>query len=58
MEEDSENVETLGIRWLLKEDQRRQVASPLVIYMEGLREVTGLRMGRRLFRTTAYDWDH
>jgi len=29
----------------------------LVIYMKDLVEVTKLRMGRRLFRTTRYDWD-
>jgi len=47
----------MGIRWLLKEDRRGQMASSLVIYMRDLVEVTKLRMGWRLFRTTGYDWN-
>jgi len=42
---------------LLREDRRGQEASSLVIYMRDPVEVRSLRMGRRLFRTTAYDWD-
>ena len=57
IEEDNKRVKILGIRWLLREDRRGQVASSLVIYMRDLMEVTKLRMGRRLFRTTSYDWD-
>ena len=57
IEEDNKGVKILGIRWLLREDRRGQVASSLVIYMRDLIEVTKLRMGRRLFRTTCYDWD-
>jgi len=57
IEEDNEGVKILGIRWLLREDRRGQVVSSLVIYMQDLVEVTKLRMGRRLFRTTSYDWD-
>jgi len=57
IEEDNKGVKILGIRWLLREDRRGQVASSLVIYMRDLMEVTKLRMGRRLFRTTSYDWD-
>ena len=57
IEEDNKGVRILGIRWLLREDRRGQVVSPLVIYMQDLMEVTKLRMGRRLFRTTCYDWD-
>jgi len=50
-------VKILGMRWFLKEDRRGQVASSLVIYIKDLREVTELQMGRRMFRTTAYDWN-
>ena len=57
LEEDNIGVRIVGIRWLLREDRRGQVASSLVIYMRDLVEVTKLRMGRRLFRTTCYDWD-
>jgi len=57
IEEDNKGVKILGIRWLLREDRRGKVASSLVIYMSDLMEVTKLRMGRRLFRTTSYDWD-
>jgi len=57
IEEDNKGVRALGIGWLLREDWRGQVASSLVIYMKNLMEVTKLRMGRRLFRTTGYDWD-
>ena len=34
-----------------------QGTSSLVIYIKDLVEATKLRMGRRLFRTTAYGWD-
>jgi len=34
-----------------------ELASSLVIYMKDQMEVTKLWMGRRLFRTTCYDWD-
>jgi len=57
IEEDNKGVKILGIRWLLKEDRREQVASSLVIYLKDPVESTRLRMGRRLFRTTVYDWD-
>jgi len=57
IEEDNRGVKILGIRWLLREDQRGQVASSLVIYMRDPIEATKLRMGGRLFRTTCYDWD-
>jgi len=57
IEEDNKGVRILGIRWLLREDWRGQVASSLVIHMKGLMGVTKLRMGRGLFRSTRYDWD-
>ena len=48
----------VGIRWLLKEDPDRRglEAASLVIYMKDPVEITRLRMGRRLSRTTRYDW--
>jgi len=57
IEADNSGVKILGIRWLLREGRRGQVASSLVIYMKDLMEEKKLRMGRRLFRTTCYDWD-
>ena len=58
IEEDNKGLRILGIRWLLKEDRRGQLASSLVIYMKDpVGCGTKLRMGRRLFRTTCYDWD-
>ncbi|RPB27267.1 hypothetical protein L211DRAFT_897332 [Terfezia boudieri ATCC MYA-4762] len=58
IEEDNKTAQIQGIRWLLKEDRRiGKLASSLVIYMTETIDLThGLRMGRRLFRTTAYDW--
>jgi len=47
----------VGIRWLLREDRRGQKASSLVVYMRDPVEIRDLRMGRKLFRTTMYDWD-
>jgi len=55
VEVDNRGVKIVGIRWLLREDRRGQEASSLVIYMREPVEVRSLR--RRLFRTTAYDWD-
>ena len=49
-------MEITGIRWLLKEHGPEKAASSLVIYMRSTEEVRKLRMGRRLFRTTRYDW--
>ena len=59
IEEDNKDmgVEIMGIRWLLKENRPGKVASSLVIYMKSARKVEKLRMGRRFFRTTSYDWD-
>ena len=59
IEEDNKDmgVEIMGIRWLLKENQPGKVASSLVIYMKSARKAEKLRMGRRFFRTTSYDWD-
>jgi len=57
LEEDNEAVEITGIRWLLKEHAPEKAASSLVIYMRSAEEVGSLRMGRRLFRTTRYEWN-
>ncbi|KAF8446866.1 hypothetical protein BGX38DRAFT_1270860 [Terfezia claveryi] len=56
IEEDNRGIRILG--WLLQEDRGvGKLASLLVIYMAKEADRTrGLRMGRRLFRTTAYDW--
>ncbi|KAF8440674.1 hypothetical protein BGX38DRAFT_1205310 [Terfezia claveryi] len=59
MEDDNKNAQIKGIRWLLLEGRRvGKVASSLVIYLAGeINLKDGLRMGKRLFRTTAYNWD-
>jgi len=57
VEDDNKGMKIVGIRWLLREDRRGQEASSLVTYMRDPVEVRSLRMGRRLFRTTVYDWD-
>ncbi|KAF8440577.1 hypothetical protein BGX38DRAFT_1273040 [Terfezia claveryi] len=57
IEDDNEGIRILDIRWLLPEDRRvAKLASSLVIYMAKEADPTrGLRIGKRLFRTTAYD---
>ncbi|KAF8430832.1 hypothetical protein BGX38DRAFT_1263559 [Terfezia claveryi] len=61
IEEDNKltGVQILGIRWLTQEHRRAgKMASSLVIYMKDRINLDqGLRMGRRLFRTTVYDWN-
>ena len=49
----------MGIRWLVGETRRTaKFASFLVIYMKNQIDLNkGLRIGRRIFRTTEYDWD-
>ena len=49
----------LGLWWLVREYRRTgKSASSLVIYMKNKVDLNkGLRMGRRIFRTTEYDWD-
>ena len=58
IEEDNKSVPILGIRWLLKECRRAgKAASSLVIYVEDEIDISqGVRMGRRIFRTTHYEW--
>ena len=46
--------ENIGYKMVIEGGQG---TSSLVIYMKDLVEVTKLRMGRRLFRTTAYEWN-
>ena len=52
-------AQILGIRWLVQEHKRGgKLASSLVIYLKDSVVVNrGLRMGRKIFRTTEYDWD-
>ena len=60
IEEDNRGkAKILGIRWLVRQDRRTgRSASSLVIYMKNMIDLNkGLRMGRRIFRTTEYDWD-
>ncbi|RPB23568.1 hypothetical protein L211DRAFT_838422 [Terfezia boudieri ATCC MYA-4762] len=59
IEEDNQGARILGIRWLLQEGRRvGKLASSLVIYLaEGIDTRRGLRMGRRVFRTSEYEWD-
>ncbi|KAF8446582.1 hypothetical protein BGX38DRAFT_1270963 [Terfezia claveryi] len=61
IEEDNKltGVQILGIRWLTQEHRRAgKMASSLVIYMKDRINLDqGLRMGRRFFRTTVYDWN-
>ncbi|KAF8435230.1 hypothetical protein BGX38DRAFT_1275130 [Terfezia claveryi] len=59
IEDDNKNAQIKGIRWLLLEGRRvGKAASSLVIYLaEEINLKNGLRMGKRLFRTTAYNWD-
>ena len=56
IEEDNKGVEIMGIRWLTREHWPGKVASSLVIYMRSAMEIGRLRMGRKLFHTTRYDW--
>lgn len=59
IEEDNQGFGTkiVGIRWLLREDRGTgKLASSLVIYLnKNIDPNQGLRMGRRVFRTTGYD---
>ncbi|RPB21247.1 hypothetical protein L211DRAFT_840851 [Terfezia boudieri ATCC MYA-4762] len=59
IEEDNEGARILGIRWLLQEGRRvGKLASSLVIYLaEGIDTTRGLHMGRRVFRTSEYEWN-
>ena len=60
IEEDNKgNVLIMGIRWLLKECRRgEKLASSLVIHSKDEIDINqGLRMGRKVFRTTRYEWE-
>jgi len=48
-----------GIRWVVRQDKRTgKSASSLVIYLNtDINYNQRLRIGRRVFRTTQYDWD-
>ena len=58
IEEDNKSVPILGIHWLLKQCRRAgKVASSLVIYLGDEIDINqGVRMERRIFRTTHYGW--
>ena len=60
IEEDNRgSLQILGIRWLLREDRRLgKLASSLVIYLNNKVNINwGVHMGRKIFRTTEYNWD-
>ena len=59
VEEDNKDIAVLGIRWLLQEPRRAgKAASSLVIYLgKPINISKGVRMERRTFRTTQYDWE-
>ncbi|RPB24376.1 hypothetical protein L211DRAFT_837774, partial [Terfezia boudieri ATCC MYA-4762] len=59
IEEDNKNAQIKGIRWLLLEGRRvgKAVSSLLIYLAEEIDIKNGLRMGKRLFRTTTYNWD-
>lgn len=57
---DNQKVQIWGIRWLLQQEERRigKSASSLVIYLAKDIDIRhGLRLGRKIFRTTAFDWN-
>ena len=56
--EDTRGIQILWIRWLLQEPRMvGKEASSLVIYLRDTVDTNrGLRMGRKILRTTQYDW--
>ena len=56
IDEDNKGIDIMGIRWLLSGNRSGKTASSLVIYMKSASDMDKLRMGRRLFHTTQYDW--
>ena len=58
LEEGNDGIEIMGARWLLPREKRLgKTLSSLVVYTRSTENVVGLRMGKRLFSTTVYDWD-
>ena len=58
IKEDNKDLVITGARWLLAEDRRPgKTHSSLVLYLSDSPETPRLRMGRKSFHTTAYDWD-
>ena len=57
--EDNQGTQILGIRWLVKEDRRAgKLAHSLVIYLKDKVNINqGVRMRRKIFRTTTYHWE-
>jgi len=55
---DNERVNITGVRWLVMDEARRgKTRSSLVVHLNSRKAVTLLRMGRRVYRTTRYDWN-
>ena len=58
IKEDNKDLVITGACWLLTEDRRPgKTHSSLVLYLADSPETPRLRMGRKSFHTTAYDWD-
>ena len=57
IKEGDKHMKILGRRWLLKEDRQGKAESSLVIYLKDMIKIEALRMGRRIFHTTCYDWN-
>ena len=59
IEEDNKGIVVLGIRWLLQEPWRTgKATSSLAVYSkEAINTNKGIRMGRKVFCTTWYDWE-
>ena len=61
VEEDNQgSIQILGIRWLVQGDRmagRGKLVSSLVVYLKDKVNIKrGIRMKRKIFRTTQYDW--
>ena len=58
LQEDNESVKITGVRWLVIDEARKGKTRPsLVVHLNSCKTVTLLRMGRRVYRTTRYDWN-
>jgi len=58
LQEGNKDLAITGARWLLSDDRRLgEIYSSLNLYLADSTETPRLRMGKRSFRTTTYDWD-
>ena len=58
LEEGNEGIEIMGARWLVPREKRLgKASSSLIVFTRSTENVVGLRLGRKWFPTTAYDWD-